>query len=1036
MSRNKKVYLVADAHLDTQWNWTVRESIRSGILKTIVENLDLIDKFPHYRMNFEGAFRYKLAKEYYPELYSKVKDRIAEGRWNVSGAFWDACDVNIPSSEAIMRQILLGNGYFESEFGKRSYDVFLVDCFGFRHALPSIAAHMGLKGFSTQKLTWGVGTPILCENGTAIRPMPDDPRPRMDLGKWIGPDGNYLIACFNENFYSYRFENYGDIPINQREQHLREIEHNEKYAGVAVRNLYYGIGDEGGSCGPVSAKMAEEAFCDPNGGLFETISASSDQIFLELTQEQVNKLPVYRDGLPIPHGYGAMTSHTINKRWNRKCEQLADAAERANVLAGLLRERSYPSERFDFAWKQFLWHQFHDDITGTSCGEAYRVSNNDLVISQNIFASEIRGAISDISSCLDTNTAGIPVAVYNPVAAKRKDVVSVECGNEIGSVRVFGPNGTEVPSQISFIDGNRTIRFVVEAEPVSVGIYSIVENMGECTMQTSLKIDGNGLENGRYRVSLNDAGEIVSVFDKTASRDMLSGVSRLEILPDSSTEWPSWELNWADYSQMPVPISSGETTIFVEEDGPAVATLLTETKFRNSFFRQRVSLFEGGERVDIDSDITWREPASLLTAVFPLSVENPVAEFDGGLGCIKGENNNYPYFQHNVHQFADLTDVYGSYGITICNDCKYGMDKPDDRTLRLTLIHTPPRSYLPESGQDTQDWGRNIFRYSLFGHSGSRKRSAEIGAEVNQPIYAFSASRHAGRDKEVSLLSVNDERVQVRAVKKEEKGNRLIVRFQETGGQNLSNVRVTIAFPVMLAEETNGYEETVAKANTDNGGLLFDMGAYSVKTFALSLGCTGINPERSFKCLSLPLDLKTVTAQGESDSSDKITLPKELFSESVLSGGVPFRLGSADGYQAMACCGQTISLPHGVRTAYILAASQSGDRNEVFKLDGRTVDLKIQDQFEDIGAWDLEICDLKAKIKRDDIAVCYSHTHKNGEDMVYRFAYLFKYRIDVGEARSLVLPYDDNIHIYAITVSDEEDITAETFPTYDSAENI
>ena len=123
--QTKKLYAVSNAHLDTQWNWTIQKTIREFIKATLELNFEHFKKYHHYRMNFEGAFRYKLAKEYYPEMYEQLKQYVAEGRWNVAGSQWDASDTNVPSSEAYMRQILLGNGFFEAEFGKKSTDIFL-----------------------------------------------------------------------------------------------------------------------------------------------------------------------------------------------------------------------------------------------------------------------------------------------------------------------------------------------------------------------------------------------------------------------------------------------------------------------------------------------------------------------------------------------------------------------------------------------------------------------------------------------------------------------------------------------------------------------------------------------------------------------------------------------------------------------------------------------------------------------------------------------------------------------------------------------
>ena len=109
-------------------------------------------------------------EEYYPELFEKMADYIKEGRWNVCGSAFENGDVNVPSPEALFRNILIGNSYFRNKFGKTSSDIFLPDCFGFGWALPSIMRHANLKGFTTQKLSWGsaYGTPLISEDGAVL----------------------------------------------------------------------------------------------------------------------------------------------------------------------------------------------------------------------------------------------------------------------------------------------------------------------------------------------------------------------------------------------------------------------------------------------------------------------------------------------------------------------------------------------------------------------------------------------------------------------------------------------------------------------------------------------------------------------------------------------------------------------------------------------------------------------------------------------------------------------------------------------------
>src|SRR5260370_24834945 len=139
-----------------------------------------------------------MMKEYWPDDYAKLKQYVAAGRWFPAGSSREDGDVSSPTAESIIRQILYGTQYFRHEFGKTSAEYMLPDCFGFPASLPSILAHMGLKGFSTQKLSWGsaarVGGPGSIENTPVGIPF--------NVGLWGGPDGRGVIAAFNPGSYT------------------------------------------------------------------------------------------------------------------------------------------------------------------------------------------------------------------------------------------------------------------------------------------------------------------------------------------------------------------------------------------------------------------------------------------------------------------------------------------------------------------------------------------------------------------------------------------------------------------------------------------------------------------------------------------------------------------------------------------------------------------------------------------------------------------------------------------------------------------
>jgi alpha-mannosidase len=145
--------VVGYAHLDTQWRWEYPTTISQYILNTMRDNFALFEKYPHYVFNFSGANRYRRMKEYFPADYAKVKKYVAAVRWFPAGFSMEENDVNSPSAESIIRQVLYGKLYFRREFGKTSAEYMLPDCFGFPASLPSILAHAGIKSFSTQKLT-------------------------------------------------------------------------------------------------------------------------------------------------------------------------------------------------------------------------------------------------------------------------------------------------------------------------------------------------------------------------------------------------------------------------------------------------------------------------------------------------------------------------------------------------------------------------------------------------------------------------------------------------------------------------------------------------------------------------------------------------------------------------------------------------------------------------------------------------------------------------------------------------------------------
>ena len=153
------------------------------------------------------------------------------------------------------------------------------------------------------------------------------------------------------------------------------------------------------------------------------------------------------------HGTGCYTSQAAMKLYNRQNELLGDAAERAAVGAEWLNLADYPGTFLTDAWKRFIYHQFHDDLTGTSIPRAYEFSWNDELISLSQFSDVLTSSVRGVASQLDTRVKGIPVVLYNPLGFSAKSVVEVEVSMPRApkGVSVFDEAGKKVASSIAFL---------------------------------------------------------------------------------------------------------------------------------------------------------------------------------------------------------------------------------------------------------------------------------------------------------------------------------------------------------------------------------------------------------------------------------------------------------------------------------------------------------------------------------------------------------------------------------------------------------
>ena len=1032
LERQKTLYVVGYAHLDTQWRWAYPQVIREFIRHTMEDNFPLFDKYPDYIFNFTGSRRYEFMKEYYPEDFARVQQYVAAKRWFPAGASVDEGDTLVSGLESRVRHVLYGNRYFQREFHTQSNEVMLPDTFGFPACLPSILAHCGIKGFSTQKLTWGsaVGIPF-------------------NLGIWQGVDGQSVAAALNGGAYDSKITS--DLSNDPR--WVDRVQKDGQASGVYADFRYFGTGDRGGAPKEDSVKWLEASLAGK--GPLRVISEPANRLFDDLTTQEKARLPVYKGELLLTgHSTGSLTSKAIMKRFNRENELLAATAESAATTAHVLGAMPYPADQLYRAWDLTLGSQMHDVLPGTCIPRAYDFSWNDEVLALNQFAAVAEGASAAVAAGMDTRvaTGGVPIVVFNPLSIARQDVVEAAItlpANAGAGVTVFGPDGRAVPTQMTARTGNRaSLLFLADAPSVGYSVYEARPG-GATSPATPLNGSARGIENERYRVRLDGNGDVASILDKAAGREMLQSPAQLLFLHEKPREWPSWNMDWQDRQKPPKAVLTGPAQVSVVEAGPVRVTLQVKREGQDSTVVQRIRLAAGkaGNRVEFDTEIDWRSLEASLKASFPLSVSNSQATYDAQLGTVQRGNDNPKQFEVPQHQWMDLTSDDGSYGVSILNDSKYGSDKPDDRTLRLTLLYSPG-VYGSYQDQMTQDIGRHQMLYALEGHRGDWRQgnTSWEAARMNQPLRAFTAPAHPGPlGKTFSLVAASTDQVQIVSVKKAEDSDEIVVRFRELSGHPAPGVRLTSTLPIVGAREINGQEQPLGPANLESGGLGFDMSPYQLRAFALKMGTLARGAATiSSQPLTLAYDLDVVSsvknpADGGFDEAGH-TYPAEQFPASLVNEGIFFQLGPvADGRKnAVVCRGQSLELPTGqFNRVYLLAAAEGDQRDEV-KIDGVSSPLVVPDWSQFIGRWDERLWNghvpeltydwnnslaglVPGYIKRSPVAWYCSHRHdpKQGNEF-YQYAYLFECSVDLPPgAKRITLPDNSKIRVFAVSAVNE-----------------
>jgi alpha-mannosidase len=789
--------MIGHSHIDAAWLWPFKET-RRKCSRTFSTQLRLMEQYPEYIYTQGQALLYQFVKEDHPELYKEIKQRAAEGRWDVTGSMWVEADCNLSSGESLVRQVLIGKNFFKDEFGVDTDVLWLPDVFGYSAALPQILSKAGVKYFLTSKIYWS-----------------DTNQPTYGTFHWKGIDGSRVLTHFPPS---------GDYSGFPDPQGILDRSRRWPEKDRANEILFtFGHGDGGG--GPASTHMEHLRREWDLEGLPRCELKSVPDFF-----HSIDNGAEYREWvgeLYLEYHRGTYTIQARNKRHNRKAELLYREAEILSVLAAQS-GMEYPYEELNHQWKEILACQFHDVIPGTSIRTVYEETEATYA---KIFEAGEQICKDALSAIVETTDEDKVITVFNSLPWERTDIVTIPRPDDGQPYTVFEASGAETDSQLS----DTEIQFSATAPAMGYATYCL-SNYAPLPIEPEITVSETHLENRYFRIELDKDGLLTSVIHKETGRETLLEGQRgnlLRIYEDKPIGWPAWDIDFF-YSEKYEDVTDLESIRVIDAGFVSGAVEMTRT-YGESRIKQRIVIYADTPRIDFETWVDWHEKHKLLKVVFPVDVNTDKARYDIQFGNIERPTHtntswDFAKFEVCAHKWADISE--GNFGVSLMNDCKYGYSVRGS-VMQLSLLRS-------QKEPDPQaDMGEHEFTYSLMPHSGGyiEAETVRLAYELNAPLRVM---RGGSVDDPVrSFVSVDAPNVILETVKRAEKEDAVILRLYECHNSR-AKATVKIDLPFAKAYECGIMEDNLAEIavhqpehQLDDRTITLDMRPFEIKTVKL-----------------------------------------------------------------------------------------------------------------------------------------------------------------------------------------------------------
>jgi len=496
---------------------------------------------------------------------------------------------------------------------------------------------------------------------------------------------------------------------------------------------------------------------------------------------------LWADELYLELHRGTLTNQHEIKRGNRLLEIALHNLEAAEVMRAVEEKRAASEEQIAPMMNTLLVNQFHDILPGTCIHPALEQSKRDV-------GEAIRKAHAETGRVL----SGDEAVLFNGLAMERKETLHLS--------GTFGDISGVQNQRYTDVEGKERLSvYGLALRPLSTAPVCFGSGLHE---DCPFVVEDDHVVTPYAEIRFDEQGAIASLIDRRVGRELVAGMPLNSFLlaEDVPSDWDNWDLD-ADTECRFVRAGSLQSRSVISAGSVELVIRSVWKIGEHSTLTQDMIFDAHAPQISFETSLDWQEEHRFLKAAFDTALHADGVRSEIQFGCIRrtnhrGTDRDKARFEVCNHKYSDISE--GRYGLSILNDCKYGISA-NEGCLALSLHKSGMR---PDPAGDK---GLHAFRYAVYLHNGPYGEDVvEKAYQFNYPVIAVE--KGMGMD---SLVQTDCADIVLETVKPcEDAQKAYILRLYESTG-SYSRCRLTFGHAVKALYECSMLEEEEKEIGKD-----------------------------------------------------------------------------------------------------------------------------------------------------------------------------------------------------------------------------